>query len=197
MGFCSRWGAKIFLDPPRTTVADACFDYGEERLITDGFIDKRLFSPMTPRLTPSGSFRPARPTPEKANAIGIVKYPIDPTNPPKTSQEASDRYDSLRQEDIDYSDIPDRGDVDWSLIRVEGPRVKPTVTLRLDLAVIQYIKHDVPKGYTGRMAAVLAAYVKAQTTKPELARNWWPLRHNLPNRAGLEQPLFPIPTAWL
>lgn len=99
--------------------------------------------------------------------MGIVKYTIDPTNPPKASQEALDRYDSIREEDIAYSNIPDMGDVDWSLIRVEGPRVKPTVTMRLDLAVIRYFKHEDPKGYTGRMAAVLAAYVKAQTTKPE------------------------------
>ena len=99
--------------------------------------------------------------------MGIVKYTIDPANPPKTSQESLDRYDAIREEDIDYSDIPDMGDVDWSLIRVEGPRVKPTVTIRLDPEVIGFFKRADPKGYTGRMASVLAAYVKAQTPKPK------------------------------
>jgi uncharacterized protein (DUF4415 family) len=99
--------------------------------------------------------------------MGIVRYTIDPANPPKTSQESLDRYDAIRDEDIDYSDIPDMGDVDWSLIAVEHPVIKPTVTMRLDPAVIRYFKSEDPKGYTGRMAAVLAAYVKAQTTKPK------------------------------
>ena len=59
------------------------------------------------------------------------------------------------------------GDVDWSLIRVEQPVVKPAVTMRFDPAVIRFFKRQDPKGYTGRMAAVLTAYVKAQTTKPK------------------------------
>jgi uncharacterized protein (DUF4415 family) len=99
--------------------------------------------------------------------MGIVRYTIRRDEVPKLSQESKDRYDAIRDEDIDYSDIPDLGDVDWSLIRVEPAAIKPTVTIRLDPAVIGYFKSTDPKGYTGRMAAVLAAYVKAQTTKPK------------------------------
>lgn len=99
--------------------------------------------------------------------MGTVRYTIKANEVPKLSQESKDRYDAIREEDIDYSDIPDMGDVDWSLIAVEHPVIKPTVTMRLDPAVIRYFKRQDPKGYTGRMAAVLAAYVKAQTTKPK------------------------------
>ena len=99
--------------------------------------------------------------------MAIVKYTIDLANPPKTPQESLDRYDAIREEDIDYSDIPDMGDLDWSLIRVDLPlpAAKPTVTIRLDDHVIRYFKRHDPKGYTGRMAAVLAAYVRAQEGK--------------------------------
>ena len=35
--------AKVFLDPERVTVPDRRFDYGEERFITLGRIDDRLY----------------------------------------------------------------------------------------------------------------------------------------------------------
>lgn len=96
-----------------------------------------------------------------------MKYTIILNEVAKLLQEAKHRYNSIRKEDIDYSDIPGMTDVDWSLIRDEGRRVEPTVSMRLNPAVIQYVTHQDPKGYTDRMAAVLAACVKAQTTKPE------------------------------
>ena len=34
----------VFLDAKRTTVPDTRFDYGEERFVTYGFIDSRLFT---------------------------------------------------------------------------------------------------------------------------------------------------------
>jgi uncharacterized protein (DUF4415 family) len=99
--------------------------------------------------------------------MGIVRSIIDPANPPKMLASEKARLDAMTDEDIDYSDIPDMGDVDWSLIRVEHPQVKPTVTMRVDASVIRYFKREDPKGYTGRMAAVLAAYVKAQKPKEQ------------------------------
>lgn len=99
--------------------------------------------------------------------MAIVRSTININDIPKMSEEAKARIDAIRDEDIDYSDIPDMGDVDWSLIRVELPQVKPTVTIRVDEAVIRYFKREDPKGYTGRMAAVLAAYVKAQKPKSQ------------------------------
>ena len=99
--------------------------------------------------------------------MAIVRSTININDLPKMSVEAKARIDAIRDEDIDYSDIPDMGEVDWSLIRVEHPQVKPTVTIRVDEAVIRYFKREDPKGYTGRMAAVLAAYVKAQKPKSQ------------------------------
>ena len=92
-------------------------------------------------------------------------FRLDPENPPKLTEEEKRRFDEKADEDIDFSDIPDHGDVDWSALRVESPIPKPTVTMRVDEAVIAHFKAEDPKGYTARMASVLKAYVAAQQPK--------------------------------
>lgn len=87
-------------------------------------------------------------------------YRLDPNTPPKLTEEAKARYDTTKDEDIDYSDIPDMGDVDW-----QRPAPKPTVTMRLDEDVVRYFKAEDPKGYTRRMAAVLTAFARQQQPK--------------------------------
>ena len=69
------------------------------------------------------------------------------------------------EEDIDTSDIPELDETFWAKAKVSPPRTKPNVSLRLSQEVIDYFKQESPKGYTGRMAAVLSAYVKAH--RPE------------------------------
>ena len=87
---------------------------------------------------------------------------LDQNNPPKLSAEAKARFDATEDHEIDYTDIPDMGDVDWLALDVSRPRAKPTVTMRLEDDVIGFFKSKDPKGYTGRMAAVLTAYARAQ-----------------------------------
>lgn len=89
-------------------------------------------------------------------------FTLDPSNPPKLSAEAKARFDATEDQAIDYSDIPDMGDVDWSALDVRRPAAKPTVTMRLEDDVIGFFKSRDPKGYTGRMAAVLTAYARSQ-----------------------------------
>ena len=95
----------------------------------------------------------------------IVKYTLDPKNPPKTPQADLDRMDAIRDEDIDYSDIPEMDDAFWATAKFIKPNQKPVVTMRVDAETIDYFKGDDPKGYTARMAAVLRAYVQAQQPK--------------------------------
>jgi len=90
---------------------------------------------------------------------------LDPRNPPKLSEEAKRYYDSTPDDQIDYGDIPDLGDTDWTALQVERPAPKPTVAMRLPEEVIAYFKDEDPKGYTRRMAAVLTAYVHAHRPK--------------------------------
>ena len=68
-------------------------------------------------------------------------------------------------EDIDTSDVPELDEVFWAKAKISPPRTKPNVSLRLPQEVIDYFKAESPKGYTGRMAAVLSAYVQAHQPK--------------------------------
>jgi len=81
------------------------------------------------------------------------------------SEEAKRRYDEIPEEDIDLSDIPDNSHRKWTRVDPGKAVAKPTVTMRVDEAVIAHFKAEDPKGYTARMAAVLRAYVAAQ--RPE------------------------------
>lgn len=76
---------------------------------------------------------------------------------PLTLEELATRPDS----EIDFSDIPELDEKFWKNAKISPPRTKPNVSLRLDEETIAYFKAKNPKGYTARMAAVLAAYVNA------------------------------------
>lgn len=98
--------------------------------------------------------------------MATERYTLDPANPPKLSDNAKRYLDHTPDEDIDYSEIPDMGDLDWDALIVDPPRrPKPQVTMRLPEDVVRWFQADDPKGYTGRMAAVLTAYVEAQEAK--------------------------------
>ena len=91
-----------------------------------------------------------------------VKFKLDPDNPPALSEETRRRLDAMRDEDIDLRDIPDMSDREWVRVQPGKAGAKPSVTMRLDEAVIAHFKAEDPKGYTARMASVLRAYVDAQ-----------------------------------
>lgn len=97
--------------------------------------------------------------------MATIKRTLDPKNPPRLSEADKARYDAMRDEDIDYSETPDLADVDWTALKVDPPRPKPTVTMRLEEDIIGFFRDEDPKGYTGRMAAVLTAYVRAHQPK--------------------------------
>ena len=77
---------------------------------------------------------------------------------PLTPEELAARPD----EDIDTSDIPELDESFWATAKVNPPRTKPNVSLRVDQEVLDFFKAQNPKGYTGRMNAVLRSYVDAQ-----------------------------------
>lgn len=85
------------------------------------------------------------------------KDPIahDTGSAPGLSEAARAAYDATPDDAIDYDDIPDMGDVDWG-----QATAKQVVAMRLDPDVITFFKQGDPKGYTGRMAAVLSAFAR-------------------------------------
>lgn len=72
---------------------------------------------------------------------------------------------ALPDEEIDTGDIPELDEAFWANAKVMPPRTKPNISLRLPEDVVEFFKAQNPKGYTGRMAAVLAAYVQAHRAK--------------------------------
>jgi len=73
------------------------------------------------------------------------------------------RIDALKDEEIDYSEIPDLsalGEEFWAKAVVKRAEPKAQVTLRLDREVLDWFKAQ-GKGYQTRINAVLRAYKEA------------------------------------
>jgi uncharacterized protein (DUF4415 family) len=73
------------------------------------------------------------------------------------------RVDSLRDEDIDFSDIPELGAVFFAHAII-WPGPKKQITLWIDPDVLTFFRKQ-GKGYQSAMNAVLRKYVEAQRRK--------------------------------
>ena len=73
------------------------------------------------------------------------------------------RIDSMRDEDIDFSDIPP---VDRSLLKkmvIRMPEKKAALSIRLDPSVVTWFRKK-GRGYQTRINAVLRSYVEAHSS---------------------------------
>ena len=70
------------------------------------------------------------------------------------------RVDALREQEIDYSEIPELGDDFFKSAVLRMPEPKAIVTLRLDRDVLEWFKKQGPR-YQTRINALLRAYVEA------------------------------------
>jgi len=94
-----------------------------------------------------------------------VVHRLDPENPPTLTpeeQQAWKELQEMRDEDIDYSDIPPLPRTGWrrvsDLIPAEN---KQQITLRLDADVIEFFR-STGRRYQSRINAALRDYVNAQ-----------------------------------
>jgi uncharacterized protein (DUF4415 family) len=70
------------------------------------------------------------------------------------------RLDAMRDEDIDYSEIPEFDDEFLRTVEMKiSPRKKP-IALRLDEDVLDWMKSQ-GKGYQSRINSILRAYYEA------------------------------------
>lgn len=67
---------------------------------------------------------------------------------------------NIKDEDIDFSDIPELDEEFWKNAKLVPPMGTTPVTLRVKNSVLEAFKAG-GKGYQTRMNAVLEAYVKA------------------------------------
>ena len=70
-----------------------------------------------------------------------------------------EKIDKMKDEDIDYSDIPALDDSFFTRETIGLPRAKDAITLRVDHEVLEWFRNQ-GKGYQTRMNAVLKMYVK-------------------------------------
>ena len=70
----------------------------------------------------------------------------------------------MRDEDIDYSDIPELDDDFWAKAKVVMPKAKEQISIKVDREVLAYFRKDGP-GYQTRINAVLKSFVEAHRGK--------------------------------
>lgn len=81
-------------------------------------------------------------------------------NTNKRSRTDWKRIDAMRDEDIDFSDIPEQGP-DFFAHAILWPGPKQQITLRLDPDVLKFFKKH-GRGYQTTINAVLRKYMEAQ-----------------------------------
>ncbi len=68
--------------------------------------------------------------------------------------------EAIRDEDIDYSDIPEADEDFWRRAELQMPRPKKGIYVRLDADVIEWLKSK-GKGYQTRMNAMLRVLMES------------------------------------
>ena len=98
----------------------------------------------------------------KEKNTGIVRFRLDPSNPPKMTAEELRRLREMKDEDIDYSDAPaSPKDAVWTRPGALVPAGnKKQITVRLDADVLEFFKKTGTR-YQSRINAALREYMKA------------------------------------
>ncbi|MGA2252022.1 BrnA antitoxin family protein [Terracidiphilus sp.] len=96
------------------------------------------------------------------SATGMVKFRFDPNNPPEMTEEQMQRLREMRDEDIDFSDIPNQaGTTGWRRVSDLVPSDnKSQITLRLDADVLAFFR-STGRRYQSRINAALREYMLA------------------------------------
>ncbi len=76
------------------------------------------------------------------------------------SKERLQEIEAIRDEDIDYSDIPEADADFWRRAELHMPQPKKGVYLRLDADVLEWLKSR-GKGYQTRVNAMLRALMES------------------------------------
>ena len=79
----------------------------------------------------------------------------------KSSRSDWARVDALKDEDIDFSDIPELGEAFFRNAEIRLPERKVPVCIRLDREVVDWFKAR-GKRYQSRINAVLKAFIERQ-----------------------------------
>lgn len=161
-GIAFEDAVKIFERPTLERVDDR-FDYGETRITPSASSTASKLPSSTLRFpsVDAGSYRLGRQNGMKEKRTG--------------KQSAKDKSDWSRIESLSNQEIRRAIEKDtearptdpkfWSTARVVMPKVKQTVTIRLDADLLEWLRRQ--KGYQTRINAVLRAYMEANPGDPQ------------------------------
>ncbi len=79
----------------------------------------------------------------------------------KQSQTDWTRLDAMRDEDIDFSDIPELNEAFFKNAVIRLPKPKTKLSIRLDQDILEWFKSQ-GKGYQTKINAVLRAFKESQ-----------------------------------
>jgi uncharacterized protein (DUF4415 family) len=83
------------------------------------------------------------------------------------SKKRSEEIDSIPEEQIDYSDIPELDESFWARAALHMPEPKKGIYIRLDPDILTWLKSK-GKGYQTRLNAMLRALMEQeQRVRPE------------------------------
>lgn len=94
------------------------------------------------------------------NTICIYNGDVKKTTSKKPSRTNWAKIDAKRDDEIDFSDIPEQGKAFFKQAVLRLPQPKTAVTIRLDRPVLQWFKAQ-GRGYQTRINALLRAYMEA------------------------------------
>ena len=93
----------------------------------------------------------------------LVYFTLDPSNPPTMTPEEMQALRDLKDDDIDFSDIPEQTGKVWRRVSELVPTEnKQQITLRLDADVIAFFR-STGRRYQSRINAALREYMRAQS----------------------------------
>jgi uncharacterized protein (DUF4415 family) len=95
----------------------------------------------------------------------VVRFRLDPDNPPTMTPEELQRLREMPDEDIEVSDIPDQaGTTGWRRVSDLVPSEnKEQITLRLDSDVLAFFR-STGRRYQSRINAALREYMRLHKT---------------------------------
>jgi uncharacterized protein (DUF4415 family) len=94
----------------------------------------------------------------------IKRYQLDPKNPPQLAKSDLTRIDRMRDDEIDYSDIPELDEEFCKTAVQVWPPAKKQLTIRLDTDVLEWLKRQ-GRGYQTRINRILRVAMEGRPTR--------------------------------
>lgn len=175
------YAARAFLDPYRLDSEDQRHDYNEERRITLGKIEGRLYAVSYTMRGKIIQLIAARKLTNARRGTTMKRYRLDPKKPRQLTPAEARRLDAMP---IDYSEIPPLGEEFFTKAAEAWPPPKEQLTIRLDADVLNWLRAN-GRGYQTRINRILRTAMESQPPRRRSVSTA-ALKKNSRTRGGLK-----------